>query len=96
MKLNCRPGDLAIKIKKSPEDVIPIGAIVQCIKFSSGYCVATGAWISGWEVEWNSKTHDEISEAAFFCLDEDIRPIRDQPGEDETLTWAPVPHKEMV
>lgn len=25
-----------------------------------------------------------------------LRPIRDQPGEDETLTWATVPHKEMV
>lgn len=28
--------------------------------------------------------------------DKVLRPIRDQPGEDETLTWAPVPHKETV
>lgn len=37
-----------------------------------------------------------ITQCNVFCFDKNLRPIRDQPGEDETLTWASVPQKETV
>ena len=30
------------------------------------------------------------------CPDSRLRPLRDNPGQDETLDWAPVPHKEAA
>ncbi len=31
-----------------------------------------------------------------LALDADLRPLRDGPGEDETLQWCPPPIKELA
>lgn len=59
------------------------GRIVKCI--SSFQYMGVDAW----------ETSPRASSSEGYW-DSDLRPIRDQPGEDETLTWAPVPHKETV
>jgi hypothetical protein len=43
----------------------------------------------GWRVDIDVGAYAGIAE-------KHLRPIRDQPGEGETLTWAPVPHNETV
>lgn len=79
MKLNCRPGDLAVHINAT--QVKNIGKIVEIVRYA-GALRGKALWV--------------VNGLPGFSFDEDLRPIRDQPGEDETLTWAPVPHKETV
>lgn len=95
MKLNCKPGDLAIKIKSDPNDMIPTGTILICIKYQKIKHSETSVIFDAWSVEYHGV---EIKENGnlWVCRDENLIPICDQLGEDETLTWAPVPHKGMV
>lgn len=92
MKLNCKQGDLAVKIKADPKDEIPIGAIVKCIKYADGICAITDEKILGWDVEFRGSNRCPEG-YPWFALDEYLRPIRDQDGEDETLTWAGNPQE---
>ena len=82
MKLNCKQGDLAI-IVDCVWDESSLGKIVKCIS------VFDTPWGKCWKV-------DPPWDLSIGTLDAHLRPIRDQPGEDETLTWEPVPHKETV
>ena len=82
--MNCKKGDLAI-ITDCLNDANYLGMIVTCIEpywSERRKCHA-------WKVDMKTGSYKGIA-------DQHLRPIRDQPGEDETLTWAPVPHKEMV
>ncbi|AXF52864.1 MAG: hypothetical protein [Bacteriophage sp.] len=78
MKLNCKPGDLAIHINAcNPEN---IGAIVHVIEYAG----------------FNNGSHEWWTEGngpGDISCDEHLRPIRDQDGEDETLTWAGKPEE---
>ena len=81
-KLNCRPGDLAVIVRA---DFAPhaVGRIVRCV----------GRFDIGGKPTW------EVSprfEHYWLCRDKNLRPIRDQPGEDETLGWAGLPGKVEV
>lgn len=101
--MNCKPGDLAIRIKAFQDSVIPVGAVVRCLHFDTGISylvgandetpiVARGTWL----VEWNGITG--VDGLEFGMLDEHLRSIRD-PGDDaqdETLSWLPVPSREGV
>jgi len=80
--MNCKPGDLAIVVKGDP--IVNIGKIIQVTKLLFPENSFFGAI---WDYEGN--LHEACDGVGDSCL----LPIRDQPGQDETLTWAPVPHK---
>ena len=90
--MNCKPGDLAIKIKADPGDMIPIGALVKCIRFTSGFDAETLEKIQGWDVEFHGSNKCNRG-FHWFAFDEYLRPIRDTDGEDETLKWAGKPQE---
>ena len=97
--MNCKPGDLAVVIGGafSPQN---IGAIVKVIKLLPNGGVLDGkAWFPTsscptWLVESCGKKltwgHHKPSLRRAYS-DRCLRPIRDQDGDDETLTWAGKP-----
>jgi len=91
MKLNCKPGDRAVVIKTLTGK--QIGKIVECVRIIGNVHFAHGLMAPAWETNPPLVGTDGMRTV---CPDPWLSPIRDQPGEDETLTWAPVPHKEMV
>jgi hypothetical protein len=84
MKLNCRQGDLAV-IVRSKRNPRYIGKIVRCVSL---------VLRPGCEAAWEYEPKFDI----FWGIrDSCLRPIRDNPGGDETLMWKPVPNeKEMA
>ena len=91
MALNCKTSDLAIYVGKiSPKDV---GAIVCCVKFLGDQPIHGGGFGPMWEVYPPLRHSPAISH---WIVDSVLRPLRDNPGQDETLQWAPVPHKETA
>ena len=92
MALNCKPGDLAVYVGiDSPKD---LGAIVQCVEFIGNKSIVSGGTADVWCVDRPLK-HSKATEKSWIA-DCALRPIRDNPGQDESLTWAPVPHKEKA
>ena len=108
-KLNCRPGDLAYMtgMVATPE---ANGMIVEIVrravngeilreKTSTGKLRRVSSLLPSWIVRGHSvptRTGDgvlsHVTERA--VCDCHLRPIRDQPGEDETLAWAGKPAHE--
>lgn len=94
--MNCKKGDIAVVVRG-----IGLGKIVTCIELYDG------PWINmlGQTIE-KGKVFGWITDSVFFPeipgllrtvkLDEMMKPIRDQPGEDETLQWAPIPEKKEL
>lgn len=88
-KLNCKLGDLARIVNSEADNN---DKIVMCVEFmgvtpwrSRGDITYEPTWrvdraLCSSTGEW----HDLIS-------DNQLRPIRDNPGEDETMTWAGKP-----
>ena len=102
MKLNCKVGDLAIVVRSQMGNA---GKIVKVISPSSnGWKSSDGrTWqqLPGDGVMWivecagglafqDSSGRRGVLKARPF-RDADLRPIRDQPGEDETLNWVGLP-----
>lgn len=102
MQLNCKPGDLAVIIRDldAPEN---IGRLVTVIRSfldgSEWYPSPVIDTRFSWEVKpvrkligWGrgGVLVDDSSNCSF--PDADLRPIRDEPGVDESLLWAPVPN----
>ncbi|MBI2725418.1 MAG: hypothetical protein HYX42_04130 [Polaromonas sp.] len=96
--MNCKPGDLAIVVGLGPNNN---GRIVEVVRHAvSGETVAGFIFLAkgpppfwlikttGTLLQWDG---DSVTERVIN--DRFLRPIRDQPGQDETLTWAPVPGK---
>lgn len=87
MKLNCKPGDLAVIV----------GA--DSLKENIGGLVEVIEWVVGRsEPTWRVKTLQKLRRRdGFFveagsygkCRDSRLRPLRDNDGEDETLQWVP-------
>lgn len=97
MKLNCRPGQLAVKVKADPGDEIPIGAIVRCMNVVPEVMLNTGEVVEGdWNVEFRGSSVKAGTDYLWICSDAYLRPIRDTDGEDETLSWLPSPTKEIA
>lgn len=101
--MNCKPGDLAIRIRCEKDDYIPVGSIVRCIKLYPGRIQVRNKneviFYSDnvWAIEWNGKTFSERG-YQLGVPDGHLRPILD-PGDDaqdETLSWLPVPRNDEV
>lgn len=94
--MNCKRGDLALIVGGFPQN---IGAVVRVIELD-GAPIDCRVW---WEVEALSRLafawYDDPCKVAGYvqpgerthAADSDLRPIRNQDGEDETLTWKSVP-----
>lgn len=101
MKLNCKPGDLAVIVKsRFPEN---IGILVSVLRqYVEGehlpgdpFSMYEGPDGVSWVVEsvgkpirkWGKKKNHDLRTTVF--ADVCLRPIRDNDGEDETLQWVP-------
>lgn len=103
--MNCKPGDLAVVIGPGITPGI-VGRFVTVIRpavmgerFPSD--IGTIRWtgdVPAWVVEsanplpWLASKSNRLHHMNRRAIgDAYLRPIRDQPGEDETLTWAGKP-----
>lgn len=97
--MNCKPGDLAIHIKDESGDLVPIGAVVRCVRYYSGLANVDGQKkpFKGWFVEYQGHITDADG-WTWAVPDEHLRPIRDSgdDAKDETLQWLPAPNSEVV
>ena len=88
MKLNCKQGDLAV-IVRSTVNPQTVGMIVQCVKYKPSPIAGPA-----WEIDRSVAPHVQIGmfiHAADWIRDANLRPLRDNDGTDETLTWRDVP-----
>ena len=84
--MRCKKGDLAVVVKTHAYFDAYLGRIFKCDKRG-----LSSALREGWKTPWIHADGREII-APDIC----VRPIRDNPGQDETLDWAPVPTKETA
>ena len=92
MKLNCKPGDLAILVNNEDGSE---GSLFYVVRQDTRNTPRTpGVW---WVCETTSPVQTAYGPARTGELvvihDCVLRPIRDNDGEDETLQWLDVPHK---
>ena len=84
--MNCKQGDLAIGVRVSAaaNDWV-IGRIVLCeqLRIVRGF--------SGWMIEGQIVSPDSHNFDYAWVADHCLRPLRDQPGDDETLEWSGLP-----
>ncbi len=100
--MNCKPGDLAVRVAAFGDSLMEVGALVRCVRLNRGVVRLVGVQDgpghevnNTWQVEWRGKTHSPCGRI-LAIPDEHLRPIRD-PGDDaqdETLQWLPVPSTE--
>lgn len=89
--MNCKQGDLAVVIRSCLGNE---GAIVQCLEFVGDVNYPQDGVLPSWRVDrW---LPGQIPRGVWRDLtglvpDACLRPIRDQPGTDETLSWKTVP-----
>jgi hypothetical protein len=100
--MNCKQGDMAVVIRSIAGNE---GKIVSCLRFVPAGSFIPGTKIKttgdGWEIDVHIRIADRntrmILGTAPWAIDCALMPIRDIPGEDETLTWAGKPKlKEFV
>lgn len=85
--MNCKPGDLAVIVSISnPADRPHLGKIVTCIRHRMDEY--GGGWVTSPEL---TILKGPCRGFSLIWHDDDLRPIRDQDGEDETLAWAGKP-----
>lgn len=90
--MKCKPGDLAVFTSCIlPENLGRlVSVLVQCKCAShSGRAVwKCTAMQSVFAMDRDSETVHEIPAGTNFCVpDDSLRPLRDNNGKDETLTW---------
>ena len=90
--MNCKPGDLAVIVRSIHGN---LGKIVRCLRFLGHQEFDDGIFCDdAWLVEGR---FDEVCFVSrrrggdATISDSDLRPIRDQPGEDEMLRIAGKP-----
>ena len=94
--MNCKQGDLAVIVESAYGHE---GKIVKCLDMYVGYSTYRGKRSHSpseaivWLIDVTLQKGDEANNLAHdLCL----RPIRDQDGQDESLTWLDVPSKEIA
>lgn len=87
MKLNCRPGDLAVVIHGKNIGLF-VNVIESSVFFGPTYWLVESIGRAGTSV--NPQGHRVVQHKSNI-EDCRLRPLRDNPGQDETLTWIDVP-----
>jgi hypothetical protein len=92
MNLRCKPGDLALIVKSNAGNE---GKIVECVRVlpNHKWCRRDGSEFdgAGWETE--PPVRGCLGDVA-PVPDAYLRPLRNDPGTDETLLIAGLPNKE--
>jgi hypothetical protein len=92
-RMNCEKGDLAVIVKSIAGNE---GKIATCIRLASYEEVMREGFFA-WArlIVWVTDGEFIINNGGTTSLapDEYLKPLRDNPGTDETLLWAPVPSK---
>ena len=89
--MRCKVGDLAVIVRVGPDTAKFLGRIVKCVRKGPN----TSLGYASWEIEhelhlFHGNTNFYLRHVEDACL----RPIRDNPGQDESLIWQP--HKETA
>ena len=91
MKLNCKPGDLAVIVKSYAGNE---GKIVTCLRLAThteieAFCMECGdVWLIDRAIMQSPPSFMP------FIHDDQLRPLRDNPGQDEILRIVDLPEKE--
>ena len=89
--MNCKQGDLAVIVRSYAGNE---GKMVECLRLvpeqENPMSEPGPVWLVNIELKgaWGDATP--------HIHDDQLRPIRDQDGQDETLTWLDVPSKEIA
>lgn len=98
---NCRIGDLAIVVRSAEGK--SVGTIVKCIRrIEAGETVDgifirefdSTLWLVDRKMNWIKRNGTKYTLSAAY--DRNLRPLRDDDGDDETLTWAEKPKMEKM
>jgi len=89
--MNCKMNDLAIVVHSALGP--STGLLLHCIRLSpaSGLRNLDGSFEYGPVWETDSYGLALCGNTHNLWMDADLRPLRDEPGEDETLSWAGLP-----
>jgi hypothetical protein len=111
MKLNCRPGDLAVVVRThTPQNLGRVVSVVSTLGWKAAGTSFIGPdgdlkvtdragfywWVEGRVI--GRKGEVTFEDNAGHAADEQLKPLRD-PGDDatdETLEWIPVPTREVA
>ena len=85
--MNCKQGDLAVIVNTIPMFSRFIGRLVTVVELNNFRPDYFG-------LQWDTDLKENGS--TVVVADRHLRPIRDNPGQDETLTWRDVPTKETA
>lgn len=88
MALRCKPGDLAVIVNAGTTCQHLIGRIVRVRKAHSLPWLARGPW--GWTY-YGARLKNRTGSVITYLNDCALRPLRDDPGQDETLRLAGLP-----
>jgi hypothetical protein len=89
--MNCKPGDLAVVVRSTCGNE---GKVVRCVRYLGEVgCIQPDGALTGpfhaWEIDSWIRAWDGTLKREVF--DKNLRPIRDNDGEDESLSWAGKP-----
>lgn len=96
--MNCKQGDIAVVLRDPYCGNVDVGKLVDVVKFD-GYdgdgepcwwCRGIGSALACY-TDGYAPARDLVA-----IPDPWLKPIRNDPGEDETLRWAGLPHKETA
>ena len=93
--MRCKQGDLAIVVKSKAGNE---GKVLTCLKLATPEDLEAHFLHSDvpvWHVDVliKNKTNGRSYK---FVRDQNLKPIRPSEGQDETLSWKDVPHKELA
>lgn len=97
--MNCKQGDLAIVVKSLAGN---IDKVVQCVRLATdaeiraanfNSCVPRPMWVIDRRLPTLHYFDESAGPSQPMYSDAWLRPIRDNDGEDETLTWAGKPEQ---
>lgn len=96
--MRCKVGDLVMVIKSTCGNEGRVGTVVRWVRFAEPLCDRFMAGQAGWLVSGRFRTIYEDGtildgDPTAVLPDEWLIPLRDKPGQDETLTWKEVPTK---
>ena len=92
--MRCKPGDLAI-IVKGANCGCPVRVVSLLDVEKEDWIIELGAPAKLFK-RTGGYSKDAITGDKTCCYDKDMFPIRDNPGEDETLSWKPVPVENVM
>ena len=87
--MNCKQGDLAVVVRSLAGND---GVIVRCIQLMPAGTDDLSVFLGPvWKID--KPLVSNWGDSSPFINDINLRPIRDNDGEDETLTWAGKPEQ---